>query len=54
MYHFGWTREINGITVKDLGYRNSFYALDIGGKIYKFPTIEEAYEYLYDMEDSGE
>ena len=46
----------DGTTIRDLGYRNSIYILQVGGKIYKFPTDNEAYEFIDNMlnEDSGE
>lgn len=48
------------IYVKDLGYRNFSYCLEINGKIFRFPTGNEAYEYYEELvqdaelEDSGE
>ena len=44
----------NGI--EDLGYRNSYYALKVNGVLYKFPTIDEAIDFIEEneQEDSGE
>lgn len=37
---------INGRKIKDLGYRNSSYNLEVDGIIYRFPTIDEAYDFV--------
>jgi len=41
--------------IDDLGYRNSSYILRVNGKIFKFPTEDEALEYIDELfSDSGE
>ena len=43
------------VKIDDLGYRNSSYILKVDGKVFRFPTEDEAMEYIEDIfEDSGE
>ena len=46
--------NIPGHRIQDLGYRNSSYNLKVDGIFYRFPTIDEAYEFLDELQDSDE
>ena len=46
---------INGTVIRDLGYRNNIYYLDVGGVVYRFPNSDEAFDFIDHFdEDSDE